>query len=102
VIDKAGNTVDFLLTAKRDRKAALRFLYKATGQRGTPAKITIDQSGANTAAIEDDNKVHDTEVEIRQVKYRNNVVEQNHRAIKRATDDGVQVLLVGCCDPCWH
>jgi transposase-like protein len=46
--------------------------------------------------------VHDTEVEIRQVKYRNNVVEQNHRAIKRATDDGVQVLLVGCCDPCWH
>ena len=101
-VDKAGNTVDFLLTAKRDRKAALHLLYKATGQRGTPAKITIDQSGANTAAIEDDNKVHDTEVEIRQVKYRNNVVEQNHRAIKRATDDGVQVLLVGRRDPCWH
>ena len=44
VIDKAGNTVDFLLTAMRDRKAALRFLYKAVRQRGTPAKITIDQS----------------------------------------------------------
>jgi putative transposase len=50
-VDKAGNTVDFLLTAKRDRKAALRFLYKATGQHGTPAKITIDKSGANSAAL---------------------------------------------------
>jgi putative transposase len=81
--DKAGNTVDFLLTAMRDRKAALRFLYKAVRQRGTPAKITIDQSGANTAAIESYNAAHDTEVEIRQVKYLNNVVEQDHRAIKR-------------------
>ena len=82
-IDKAGNTVDFLLTAKRDRKAALRFLCKVVGQHGTPAKITIDQSGANTAAIESCNEVHDTEVEIRQVKYLNNVVEQDHRAIER-------------------
>ena len=55
----------------------------ATGQRGTPAKITIDQSGANTAAIESYNAAHDAEVEIRQVKYLNNVVEQDHRAIKR-------------------
>ena len=82
-VDKAGNTVDFLLTAKRDRKAALRFSDKATGQHGTPAKITIDKSGANTAAIESYNAEHDTEVEIRQVKYLNNVVEQDHRAIKR-------------------
>ena len=52
-------------------------------QHGTPAKITIDKSGANTAAIESDNAAHDTEVEIRQVKYLNNVVEQDHRAIKR-------------------
>ena len=51
-VDKAGNIVDFLLTAKRDRKAALRFLYKATRRYGTPAKITIDKSGASTAAIE--------------------------------------------------
>jgi transposase-like protein len=45
-VDKAGNTVDFLLTAKRDRKAAVRFLRKAIGQNGVPAKITIDKSGA--------------------------------------------------------
>jgi putative transposase len=82
-VDKAGNTVDFLLTAKRDRKAALRFLSKAAGQHGTPAKITIDKSSASTAAIESYNAEHDTEVEIRQVKYLNNVVEQDHRAIKR-------------------
>ena len=54
-VDKAGTTVDFLLTAKRDRKAALRFLRKAIKWNGTPEKITIDRSGANTAAIESHN-----------------------------------------------
>jgi transposase-like protein len=51
-VEKSGATVDFLLTAKRDRKAALRFLCKATCHHGDPEKITIDKSGANTAAIE--------------------------------------------------
>jgi putative transposase len=82
-VDKAGNTVDFLLTAKRDRKPALHFLCKAIGQHGAPAKITIDKSGANAAAIESCNLDYDTEIELRQVKYLNNVVEQDHRAIKR-------------------
>src|SRR5665811_147378 len=49
-VDKAGATVDFLMTAKRDRKAALRFLRRAIRHNGTPEKITIDKSGANTAA----------------------------------------------------
>ena len=49
----------------------------------TPVKITIDGSDANSAAIEDYNEAHDAEAEIRQVKYLNNVVEQDHRAIKR-------------------
>jgi transposase-like protein len=84
-VDKAGATVDFLLTAKRDRKAALRFLRKAIRYNDTPEKITIDKSGANAAAIES----HDTEckagIEIRQIKYLNNIVEQDHRAIKRMT-----------------
>src|ERR1700683_1638847 len=82
-VDKAGATVDFLLTAKRDRKAALRFLRKAIGHNGTPEKITIDKSGANTAAIESYNKDHKAGIEIRQVKYLNNIVEQDHRAVKR-------------------
>ena len=45
-VDKTGATVDFLLTARRDRKAALRFLRKAIGHHGVPEKITIDKSGA--------------------------------------------------------
>jgi putative transposase len=82
-VDKAGATVDFLLTAKRDRKAASRFLRKAFGQHGTPEKITIDKSGANTAAITGYNAEHKAGIEIRQVKYLNNIVEQDHRAVKR-------------------
>src|ERR1700733_718819 len=47
------------------------------------SKITIDKSGANTAAIVSYNADHHTDVEVRQVKYLNNIVEQDHRAIKR-------------------
>src|SRR6202451_2196824 len=82
-VDKAGATVDFLLTAKRDRKAALRFLRKAIGHNGTPEKITIDKSGANTAAIESYNKDHKAGIETRQVKSLNNIVKKDHRAVKR-------------------
>ena len=84
-VDKAGATVDFLLTAKRDCKAALRFLRKAIGSNGTPEKITIDKSGANTAAIQCHNAETKAGIEIRQIKYLNNIVEQDHRAIKRQT-----------------
>ena len=84
-VDKAGATVDFLLTAKRDCKAALRFLRKAIGQHGEPEKITIDKSGANTAAIERYNAEHEADIEIRRIKYLNNIVEQDHRAVKRVT-----------------
>jgi transposase-like protein len=86
-VDKTGATVDFPLTAKRDGKAAPRFSRKAIRLDGTPEKITIDQSGANTAAIESHNAEHETEhnagIELRQIKYLNNIVEQDHRAIKR-------------------
>ncbi|MCQ4189994.1 IS6 family transposase [Methylocystis suflitae] len=84
-VDKAGATVDFLLTAERDRKAALRFLRKAIGQHDAPEKITIDKSGANTAAIESYDAEHEAGIEIRRVKYLNNIVEQDHRAVKRVT-----------------
>jgi putative transposase len=73
------------LSAKRDRKAASRFLRKAIGQRGVPENITIDKSGANTAAIEDYNAEHEADIEIRRIKYLNNIVEQDHRAVKRVT-----------------
>src|SRR5271155_1047835 len=82
-VDKAGATVDFLLTARRDRQAALRFLHKAIRHNATPDKITIDKSGANTAAIESHNTEHEAGIQIRQVKYLKNIVEQDHRAFKR-------------------
>lgn len=77
--------MDFLLTAKRDRKAALRFLRKAISQHGAPQKITIDKSGANTAAGESYKDEQDEDIKIRQIKYLNNIVEHDHRAIKRVT-----------------
>ena len=77
--------MDFLLTAKRDREAAPRFLRKAIRYNGTPEKITIDKSGANTAAIESHNTECEAGIEMRQIEYLNNIVEQDHRAIKRQT-----------------
>src|SRR5512139_308099 len=50
-VDKEGQTIDFLLTAHRDKKAARRFLKKAVRQHGLPDKVTLDKRGANTAAI---------------------------------------------------
>ncbi len=84
-VDKRGQTVDFLLTAHRDKQAALRFLQKAIGPHGRPVKVTIDQSGANTAALIALNTDADADsnIGIRQRKYLNNVIEQDHRAIKR-------------------
>jgi transposase-like protein len=49
-VDKEGKTIDFLLTAKRDKKAAMRFFEKAIKANGAPEKVTMDKSGANTAA----------------------------------------------------
>jgi len=82
-VDKEGQTVDFLLTAKRDKKAALRFFKKAVRQHGLPDKVTIDMSGANSAAIKALKEKTGQEIEIRQIKYLNNIVEQDHRSIKR-------------------
>ena len=82
-VDKQGNTIDFLLTAKRDTKAARRFLDKAIGSSGKPSLINIDKSGANTAAIKQYNGAENNRVKIRQCKYLNNIVEQDHRFIKR-------------------
>ena len=76
-VDKTGGTVDFLLTAKRDRKAALRFLCKAIDQHGVPEKITIDKSGANTAALESYNAEHEADIEIRQIKYLTDVFDKS-------------------------
>jgi putative transposase len=85
-VDKEGHTIDFLLTPQRDQDAAEAFLCKAIRSQQLPEKITIDQSGANTAAIKQYNKTHKTAIVIRHCKYLNNIVEQDHRGVKRVTN----------------
>jgi transposase-like protein len=82
-VDKEGHTIDFLLTPTRDRDAAEAFLHKAIRTQGLPEKVTIDKSGANMAAITHYNKTHKAVITIRHSKYLNNLVEQDHRAVKR-------------------
>ena len=84
-VDKEGHTIDFLLTPTRDRDAAEAFLHKAIRTQGLPEKITIDKSGSNTAAIMHYNQTHKTDIVMRHSKYLNNLVEQDHRAVKRLT-----------------
>src|SRR5712671_5898627 len=84
-VDKHGQTIDFLLTEQRDQDAALRFLKQAIRRHGVPEKSTIDGSAANEAAIKGYNEEHGTAIEIRQIKYLNNIVEQDHRGVKRIT-----------------
>lgn len=85
-VDKAGDTVDFLLSAKRDKAAVRRYLKRAINLYGSPEKITIGKSGANTAALRNVNDYACLDIELRQCKYLNHIVEQNHRAVKRVTD----------------
>jgi putative transposase len=82
-VDKAGHTVDFLLRAHRDRAAARRYFEKAIDRNGAPETVTMDKSGANLAALQAINAERETPIKARQVKYLNNIVEQDHRAIKR-------------------
>src|SRR5262247_1331468 len=84
-VDKHGQTIVFLLTEHRDKEAALRFLKKAIRRHGVPETITIDGSDANEAAIKSYNQEYGTKIIIRQVKYLNNMVEQDHRGVKRVT-----------------
>ncbi|MFM0007530.1 IS6 family transposase [Paraburkholderia dipogonis] len=84
-VDKDGNAIDFLVRAQRDKTAARRYFEKSIAQNGVPETVTIDKSGADLAVLEAINADRETPVKIRQSKYPNNLVEQDHRAIKRRT-----------------
>jgi transposase-like protein len=102
-VDKSGQTIDVLLTEHRDTEAARRVLTHAIRRHGVPEMITIDGREAHEAAIKHYNEAHGTHIIIRQVKYLHNVVEQDHRAVKRVTRlrlgfkscDAAQVMLAG-------
>jgi IS6 family transposase len=88
-VDSTGQTIDFLLTAKRDAAAAKRFFRKALSAPGNPVPrvINVDKNPAYPAAVEA-LKAEGTlprRVRLRQCKYLNNVVEQDHRTVKKRT-----------------
>ncbi|SED44926.1 IS6 family transposase [Rhodobacter sp. 24-YEA-8] len=89
-VDRDGQTIDFMLSERRDLPAARRFFRKCIASNGVPERIVIDKSGANLAGLQavntilkfaDDGGI----IEVRQVKYLNNIIEQDHRFIKRIT-----------------
>ena len=86
-LDSTGQTIDFLLTAKRDQAAAKRFLRRAIEASGNPMPrvMNVDKNPAHPAAVEA-LKAEGTiprRVRLRQCKYLNNVVEQDHRTMKK-------------------
>jgi putative transposase len=84
-VDKHGKTIDFLLMGKRNLAAVKHFFDKAMEANGDPDKVAMDKSGANKAAIDAINAARAVLILAHQVKYLNNIVEQDHRAIKRVT-----------------
>jgi putative transposase len=63
----------------------MRFFAKAMRNNDVPEKVTMDKSGANKAAVDELNTQREIPIKIRQIKYLNNIVEQDHRAVKRIT-----------------
>jgi putative transposase len=81
-VDKEGNTVDFLLTKRRNKYAAHKFLINAIKSNGCSRLINIDQSYANKGAIKTYNKRTFSKIRIIQCKYLNNRVEGDHQFIQ--------------------
>jgi IS6 family transposase len=92
-VDSRGQTIDFLLSARRDAEAAKRFFRKAIGQPHTvnPRTITVDKNPAYPKAVTEmkDGGELWRRSRLRQVKYLNNIIEQDHRRIKRLTRPGL-------------
>ncbi len=86
-VDSNGDTIDFMLSAKRNKKTANRFFKKAlnSNHNQIPRVITVDKNPAYPPAIDKlkNDKILPINVGIRQIKYLNNIIEQDHRSIKR-------------------
>lgn len=92
-VDSEGNTLDFMLSAKRDARAAERFFRKAinASHNQSPRVINVDKNAAYPLAINSltKDKTLPAPTELRPVKYLNNIVEQDHRFIKRLVNPGM-------------
>ncbi len=86
-VDSLGNTIEFLLRKRRDKAAAKAFFRKAFKNNDIPDKVNIDKSGSNKSALNsaNDNLLENEKIEIIQNKYFNNIMEQDHRFIKKRT-----------------
>jgi transposase-like protein len=86
-VDSSGNTIDFMLSAKRDKRAAKRFFCKALKITHTqlPRVINVEKNAAYPPASEElkTQKTIDKSCQLRQNKYLNNIVEQDDRFIKK-------------------
>jgi len=86
-VDKEGQTIEFLLSAKRDVSAAKRFFKKMmrADHRRLPFSISVDKNAAYPDAFtsSQEEKVLPHDCQLRRVKYLNNVIEQDHRFIKK-------------------
>jgi transposase-like protein len=92
-VDAQGNTLDFVLSPTRDGEAAKRFLLKtlAASHTSEPRVINVDKNAAYPKAVADLKAVGalPERVELRRAKYLNNLIEQDHRFIKRLTKPGM-------------
>ncbi len=92
-VDCEGNTLDFMLSAKRDAGAAERFFRKAlkASHNQEPRVINVDKNAAYPKAIDSltEDQILPETTALRPVKYLNNMVEQDHRFIKRLVNPGM-------------
>lgn len=89
-MDRDGQTLDFMLSERRDLAAARRFFKRAISTNSVPDQVVIDKSGTNLAGLQAVNVIlkftgNGRTIVVRQVKYLNNILEQDHRFIKRIT-----------------
>ncbi|MFH6991189.1 DDE-type integrase/transposase/recombinase [Flavobacterium sp. FlaQc-48] len=77
------------MTRRRQRMSAQSFLIKAVNNNYRLTVINIDKNGSNTSAIRVYNKRSFSNIKIRQCKYLNNIIEQDHRFIKWRIQNGL-------------
>ncbi len=84
-LDHQGNTIDCLFSEKRNKKSAMKFFKKCMKNSGNPLMINLDKNPANNAALKSFNETLKNKITVRNKTYLNNIIEQDHRFIKKLT-----------------